>query len=315
MSSLQENTNNSFFKGSQEYKPKEDQEISVWVENEEDVPFWFSFFNGLIPNTRFNITAPSTGERGKQSLIKHFDSVGTDLVICLDSDYDYILQTEIGIQMQDSPYIFQTYVYAIENFRCIPRNLEKVVVQATLDSNPKCDFEQFLAKYSTIVYSLFLEFLENKESDMEKLSSIFNLIFKLENDYSITSNLEQIVEREFQNSLSQSFEEKIENLGCVPTECYLFLRGHDLERKIIEILRELCGRITGLKKREIGQASTNPTEDIVAYQNKLRAVEAVLLDTDVYILQKKSLFTGKALEFFEKIENDILVYKMELENN
>ncbi|MCP4521776.1 MAG: hypothetical protein GY827_08830, partial [Cytophagales bacterium] len=65
MSSLIENTNNDFIRSTQVFR--REREITVWVENEEDVPFWFSFFNGLIPNTRFNITAPSTGERGKQS--------------------------------------------------------------------------------------------------------------------------------------------------------------------------------------------------------------------------------------------------------
>lgn len=278
--------------------------ITVWVENEEDVPFWYSFFSELISDVKLNISAPSTGEKGKKSIRKYFGQEGKHFLLCVDSDYDYILQTDIAKQIQNSPYLFQTYCYAIENFRCIPRNLEKITVQATLKTDFDFDFRYFLEEYSTIIYPLFLQFLENQNIELP----IFKKL-KLESDNTISfSNLENDVKFELaknENILTKEFN--------IPSEeTYLYLRGHDLEALILWILKELCGRITGLKKQEIANTSTNKKNDIAMYQNKIRDVEHVILDNDVYIFQKKNFFEGKAKEFIDKIKEDILFYKQKL---
>ena len=67
-------------------KPKT---IQVYVEGFEDIGFWHALLNPYQILTSIKFQIDSSG--GKKNLIKLFDSVGSDLIICLDSDYDYLL--------------------------------------------------------------------------------------------------------------------------------------------------------------------------------------------------------------------------------
>ena len=61
--------------------------------------------------------------------------LGRSLIACVDSDYDFLLQgaTKVSHRINKSPYILQTYGYAIENFHCFADSLHEVCVQATLN--------------------------------------------------------------------------------------------------------------------------------------------------------------------------------------
>lgn len=137
--------------------------VTVYVENEDDVPFWKHIFDQFkIPTT----ITPSTHERdekrgltrGKQNVLRFANQVNKDFVLCVDSDYDYLLDgaTKLSREIKENPFVFQTYTYSIENYKCFAEGLHQVVVETTLNDQQVFDFVDFMERYSEVVYELFL---------------------------------------------------------------------------------------------------------------------------------------------------------------
>ncbi|TGO02534.1 hypothetical protein PN36_23425 [Candidatus Thiomargarita nelsonii] len=72
--------------------------------------------------------------RGKEEVLKI--QAGEYLLLCVDSDYDYLLQdaTEVSKRINQEPYIFQTYAYSIENYKCYAESLRGVCVSVIYDN-------------------------------------------------------------------------------------------------------------------------------------------------------------------------------------
>ena len=99
------------------------RKIVAYVESYDDILFWRTVLDRFEDGTRFfEVMLPSRGtlKRGKKSVLMNFISerVGRDMIACVDADYDYLLQgaTHTSAKILESPYVFHTYVYAIENF-------------------------------------------------------------------------------------------------------------------------------------------------------------------------------------------------------
>lgn len=82
--------------------------------------------------------------------------LGENMIACVDSDYDYLLQgrTQTSRYIINSPYVLQTYAYAIENYHCYAEGLHEVCVTATLNDHKLIDFPAFMKLYSEIAYPL-----------------------------------------------------------------------------------------------------------------------------------------------------------------
>ena len=94
----------------------------AYVESYDDIYFWRTVLNRFEDQTRyFEVMLPSHKklERGKKSVLMNFigDQIGPDMIACVDADYDYLLQgkTAQSRKILESPYVFHTYAYAIEN--------------------------------------------------------------------------------------------------------------------------------------------------------------------------------------------------------
>ncbi len=130
---LLEQTNSEYIQSNNILHKKE--VILVYVENEDDVPFWKHIFNKFKLKT---LITPSTHEtdltRGKENVLSFADRAGKFLLLCVDSDYDYLLQdtTKQSRQINQNPYIFQTYTYATENYKCWAESLAQLITEATL---------------------------------------------------------------------------------------------------------------------------------------------------------------------------------------
>ena len=101
------------------------RKIVAYVESYDDILFWRSVLNRFEDDTRyFEVMLPSRKvlSRGKKSVLMNFigDRIGPDMIACVDADYDYLMQglTATSKKILESPYIFHTYVYAIENYQC-----------------------------------------------------------------------------------------------------------------------------------------------------------------------------------------------------
>lgn len=149
-------------------------DLTAYLENESDLPFWYSIFRKFAPNLRieFEFNSRSDLSRGKNEILKSQDKLGDHFILCLDSDLDYLLDKDY-LNPDKNPYakfIFQTYVYSIEIFQCNPENLNKLCVEASLNNNLIFDFQIFIKHFSQSIYNLMLYAISlEKLNQFEKL--------------------------------------------------------------------------------------------------------------------------------------------------
>lgn len=141
-----------------------DQDILAHVEGLEDKRFWRDVFGKFAPSLKVRFSRVSNGHHGKKEVLKRKHEISEEkknVILCVDSDLDYLLKNP---ELQN-PYIFQTYAYSIENYKCAPENLNRLVEQIT-DENG-FDFVDFFRQYSKKVYKLLLYiiFFERKKRE------------------------------------------------------------------------------------------------------------------------------------------------------
>lgn len=163
--SLKHNLTSAYFNAANKLYPKKARRrIVAYVESYDDVAFWRTLLAEFETDEYyFQVMLPSATSlaKGKKMVLMNTlntTELGKSLIACVDSDYDFLLQgkTSVSHKINSSPYIFQTYAYAIENFHCYAESLHEVCVQATLNDRMLIDFPAFLKRYSQIVYPLFL---------------------------------------------------------------------------------------------------------------------------------------------------------------
>lgn len=149
--------------------------VNVFVEGYDDVAFWRGIFDDYeTDRLKFEISVPPRKDlaKGKRVLLDMIPESGPNLLLCMDSDFDYLFNgnTEQSRLVNDSPYVFHTYAYATENYLCHPPSLHRVCAKATKNDTLIFDFETFLKEYSRIIYPLFLWYAY---SAMRKSERIF----------------------------------------------------------------------------------------------------------------------------------------------
>ena len=142
---------------------KAKRRIIAYVESYDDISFWRSIFSDFEDDTcYFEVMLPSNKSlcKGKKSVLMNQlgSRLGENMVACVDSDYDYLLQgvTSTSRQINNSRFVFQTYAYAIENYQCYAESLHEACVMATLNDHPLVDLVGFMTMYSQIAYPLFI---------------------------------------------------------------------------------------------------------------------------------------------------------------
>ena len=137
--------------------------IVAYVESYDDVFFWRMVLSEFENDKRyFEVMLPSKVNlsKGKKTVLMNLvkDKIGKDMIACVDADYDYLLQgaTSVSKQIIESPYVFHTYVYAIENFQCYAPSLHDVCVMVTLNDHSLIDFEEYFRLYSQAIFPLFV---------------------------------------------------------------------------------------------------------------------------------------------------------------
>ncbi|CAG1021632.1 hypothetical protein DOJK_01126 [Patescibacteria group bacterium] len=288
-------------------KPKT---IQVYVEGFEDIGFWHTILNPYETPASIKFQIDSSG--GKKNLIKLFDSAGDYLIICLDSDYDYLLpeRSNESKKINASPYIFQTYAYSTENLKCYAESLSGVCVQATLNTEEKVNFSLLLEHYSSIIYPLFIwnlyfasiddeaRFSINDFSDVIKLNSSISL----DNFYSVFNELaikvqEKVNELEellIESSEIENLIDLLEQRGLKNTHCYLFIHGHTLYNQVVlNLIKPVCSILKNEYRTKI-----NSEQEKRNYGNLVKSHENAL----------KSNYEFKDCFLFEKIQADIEVY-------
>ena len=131
--------------------------VRVYVEGYEDVAFWRGIFDHFRnPYVRFEISVPTRPDlpKGKKILISMIPASSEEMLLCVDSDFDYLFgdSTEQSRTVNNTRFMFHTYAYATENFLCYAPSLHNVCVKATKNDTRIFDFVAFMEEYSRIIY-------------------------------------------------------------------------------------------------------------------------------------------------------------------
>jgi len=307
--------------------------IVAYVESYDDIYFWRTVLSDFENDERyFEVMLPSKVNltRGKKSVLMNFlegEPLGRDMIACVDADYDYMLQraTAQSRRVLDSPYIFHTYVYAIENYQCYAPSLHNVCVSVTLNDHRIFDFRQYFADFSEAIFPLFVwsimlyrngQYPRFTISDLSRIADPggFNV---QQPDNSITNIRRKVgtrvrdLQRQFPDARQEYLDtkESIKQLGVTPQTTYLYIQGHHLfDTVVAPILSKVCNLLRQERQNEISRATAHRTQkrnEMSCYENSLQDVKTML--------KKNSGYTTS--QPFRRLQDDIRRYLDGDDNN
>lgn len=326
-STLVNNLNSSYYKNRNILNNRPNN-VKVLVEDEFDIPFWRDLLSFTCSNINFSITPysynPSASNltKGKKLIIGNANSFGPEYIGCVDSDYDYLLPclSNESIEMNKNKYILHTYVYSVENFLCFPDTLPTLCEKSTKEMT--CfSIKNYFTQFSKTIYPLFIWslYLEEKEKNMDiktfsreefgslitcdkniNNSSVQDILKDLSNTVDSKVNyFESIFNTELYKVLS--FEKYLRSkFNIYPKDTYLYLRGHDLHKFILNtLLTPLCNRLKKSKFDFIKQSGSKPEE----ISNRCEQYKKNILDIETLLSTNYDYKSSCSL--FYKIKKDI----------
>ena len=276
MKRLTEYLNSNFIEAANALRPKRAaQRIIAYVESYDDISFWRSVFNEYESDkVHFEIMLPARSKltKGKKQAMMNLlgQAYGRNMIACVDSDYDYLLQgtTSTSRQMLDNKFILHTYAYSIENFRCYADSLKQVCVLCTQNDSNVIDFKEYFKLYSRICYPLFVwNILLYRRHDTKTMSMLrFCEIVRL-TSFTIDNpafSLQQLSNRVMHNitMLEKQFpalgeeckklSEELAALGIDPDETYFYIQGHHIMNGVtMRIMQSVCRHLRSKREAEI----------------------------------------------------------------
>ena len=285
--------------------------IVAYVESYDDVFFWRTVLGRFEDDTRyFEVMLPTRDklERGKKSALMNVigDHVGPDMIACVDADYDYLLQgsSPMSKKILESPYVFHTIVYAIENYQCYAESLNTVAVMVTLNDHRIFDFPSFLRDYSEAIFPLFVwSVMLYRSGEYGRFSlSDFNTVidlggFSIQHPEECIAHLRGKCMRKVK-WLQQKFpgrkqkyldtRDDIIRLGVTPSTTYLYIQGHHLFDAIVApIMSKVCNMLRQERETEISRTAVHKTQmhnEMSCYENSLADVKTMLKKNMGYML-------------------------------
>jgi len=324
---LKDNINSKYFEAANSLTSKKARHrIVAYVESYDDIYFWRTVLSEFEDDRRyFEVMLPSKANltRGKKSVLMNFlegEPLGRDMIACVDADYDYLLQgrTAQSKRVLGSPYVFHTYVYAIENYQCYAPSLHNVCVSVTLNDHRIFDFRAYFAQFSESIFPLFVwSIMLYRNGNYPKLTiSDLNRIadpggFNVQNPAVSITNIRRKVQTKI-NELQRQFpdakaeylatKDSIKQLGVTPQTTYLYIQGHHLFDTVVSpILSKVCNLLRQERQNEIYHAEAHKTQkrnEMSCYENSLQDIKVMLKKNSGYM----------ASEQFRRLQDDVRKY-------
>ena len=330
---LKDYINSSYFEAANALTSKKARRrIVAYVESYDDIYFWRTVLSEFENDKRyFEVMLPSKMNltRGKKSVLMNFLKgkkngdklrLGKDMIACVDADYDYLLQgrTAQSRKVLDSPYVFHTYVYAIENYQCYAPSLHNVCVSVTLNDHRIFDFRAYFQAFSEALFPLFIwSIMLYRNGNYNKFSiSDFNRIadpggFNVQNPEPSIANVKRKVntkvhelQRQFPDAKEEymATKEDLKMLGVTAQTTYLYIQGHHLFDTVVSpIMSKVCNLLRQERQNEIYYAMAHKTQkrnEMSCYENSLQDIKAMLKKNNGYMTS----------EPFRRVQDDIRVY-------
>ena len=307
--------------------------IVAYVESYDDIYFWRTVLSPFENEKRyFEVMLPSKLNliRGKKAVLGTGDSprrsslpiegLGEALIACVDADYDYLMQgaTDQSHKVLDSPYVFHTYVYAIENYQCYAPSLHEVCVAVTLNDHRIFDFADYFRQFSEIIFPLFVwSIMVYRNGNYPRFSiSDFNRVtepggFNIQNPEISLQNIRRKVgvkirdlQRQFPNAKDEylKMKDEIRTLGVTPQTTYLYIQGHHLfDAVVAPILTKVCNLLSQERQQEIYHAQAHRTQkrnEMSCYENSRQDIKGMLKKNTGY----------RQCSRFQQLQDDIAHY-------
>ena len=324
---LKDNINNSYFEAANALASKKARHrIVAYVESYDDIYFWRTVLSEFENEKRyFEVMLPSKINltRGKKSVLMNFlegAPLGRDMIACVDADYDYLIQgrTAQSRRVLESPYVFHTYVYAIENYQCYAPSLHNVCVSVTLNDHRIFDFREYFRQFSEVLFPLFVwSVMLYRNGNYPKFSiSDFNRIadpggFNVQNPEPSIANVKRKVHTKV-NELQRQFpdakeeylatKEDIKQLGVTAQTTYLYIQGHHLFDTVVSpMLTKVCNLLRQERQNEIYYAMAHKTQkrnEMTCYENSLQDIKVMLKKNTGYMTSEQ----------FRRLQDDVRKY-------
>ena len=284
--------------------------VMVYVEGYDDIPFWRAIFDEFeTPDRRFEISTPARNDlaKGKKVVLQFAPQAGRNLILCVDSDFDYLFGdlSSQSRMVNHTPFLLQTYTYAIENYLCYPPSLHSVCVRATKKDVHLFDFEEFMREYSRIIYPVFVWYAFAARVDRPTIFTLadfrntvkINFINVEENGEDTLVWLEkQVAKRlKFLRAKHQRWLPEVEKF-----EANLKERGVVPEETVVSVVvGTVCNALRKLAVRQIMGSSRQG----LPLNNELSSYNNVLSDVDELL----KINTGyRSCPLFAKLHGDIV---------
>ncbi len=325
-SRLTDHINSRYFEAANRLASKQARRrIVAYVESYDDIYFWRTVLGRFEDDTRyFEVMLPSHRklERGKKSVLMNFAEgrVGQDMIACVDADYDYLMQgsTPQSKQVVESPYVFHTYAYAIENMQCYAPALHEVCVAVTLNDHRIFDFDDYFRQYSQALFPLFVwSVWAYRTGNHNRFSlSDFSRVadpggFNVGQPQPSIDHLRRkvhtrvhLLQTQFPGNKEQYLKTKNDllALGVTPDTTYLYIQGHSLyDNVVVPILTKVCNRLRQERQEEIVHTSRHYTQrknEMSCYEHSLQDIRQMLKKNTGY----------KASEPFRRLQADLAAY-------
>lgn len=271
----------------------------MYVESYDDVYFWRSVLEEFESATlHFEVMLPSRTSLGKGKKLAMHHQLGPNMIACVDADYDYLMQgrTEVSRELMENPYIFHTYVYAIESYQCYASGLHEACVMATLNDREVIDFEVFMSELSLIIWPLFVWSIWAYRYDEFKRFSLCDVLDTIAihdvNTFHPEQSLEYIKRRVnkkiswLQQNFNQAkgqlepLRQELRQLGVSPETTYLFIQGHTLfDGIVLPLLGPVCTLLRRERENEIKRLACHETQrqnELACYQHSVSPIDMML---------------------------------------
>ncbi|MEG0655649.1 MAG: DUF4435 domain-containing protein [Mucinivorans sp.] len=289
----------------------------VYVEGWDDIAFWRSIFDDFespgpyaSPKTqgrKFEIMTPARSDmaKGKKVVLGFADRAGRGLILCVDSDFDYLFDqlTAQSRTVNNNPFVVQTYTYAIENLLCLPSSLGSLAAKITKNDSQIFDFEEFFEQYSQVIYPLFVWYVfasRINRPNLFTLTDFRNTVrinhLHLEDcgertltwlDKQVKFRLSQLRRKhpEYRDEIAD-FERFLSNRGVKANETHLYIQGHTLMDNVVKIIMQsVCNELRNGAMAKIAESKSAPLtrrNEMGAYNNALRDIDSVIADNVSY---------------------------------
>ncbi len=301
---LTDNLSSLYIGAANSLKPKRARrKIVAYVESYDDIFFWRNLLAKYENEDHyFEVMLPSQNSlaKGKKTVLTNDlgSRLGRNMIACVDSDYDYLLQgrTNTSRYINENPFVLQTYAYAIENYHCYAEGLHEVCVTATLNDHEIINFPAYMKTYSEIAFPLFVWSVWFYRKHNLSEFSMLNFCSFVKLDQVSTRHPERSLEvmakkvnrklRDLEHKHPEGIEEiesmkkEFKTLGVLPENTYLFIQGHHImDNVVMRLLVPICTVLRREREEQIHALALHDMQlqnELTSYQRSQVGVDMVI---------------------------------------